>query len=416
MSTPYNVRKQRHEKATSEFVSMILHLTRPRECFPVYSADRIKVQWRVWDAEDALFRQTTQNQPIARTFPEPPPEGDEYVACRQMWGCLLLAQAEYRDHSFHTSFISDAVDSVSNSPACKSHPPTCPCKVPKNPWVSHECVKLLEPLRIRHSPKCECAGWDASGRLNPCAQLGKTDGQIAWEAEMAAGARAYEEMMERARAEERLEAIYRDSKAREDKELRRRAELKLTAIAASASPNAVETATATLARAEKNLETCACDASSHRQLACVCLPRRKAEAEMARENLKSLHELLAPSSASAKQPEPSPYDYKHNVDTCACGTCHKARVDSGTSAAYTARFTSASTHPMERYVEKHAYDEKGKMPSFLDTLRQAYAKGEGAQPKGEDDFAKQIFAELGTPHDSICPHNRPFYSCMSCSH
>jgi hypothetical protein len=30
--------------------------------------------------------------------------------------------------------------------------------------------------------------------------------------------------------------------------------------------------------------------------------------------------------------------------------------------------------------------------------------------------AKNLFAAMGTPHDSKCPHGAPFYSCMSCSH
>jgi hypothetical protein len=35
---------------------------------------------------------------------------------------------------------------------------------------------------------------------------------------------------------------------------------------------------------------------------------------------------------------------------------------------------------------------------------------------GNPDFAKNLFAAMGTPHDSKCPHGLPFYSCMSCSH
>lgn len=34
--------------------------------------------------------------------------------------------------------------------------------------------------------------------------------------------------------------------------------------------------------------------------------------------------------------------YKHNVDNCACGTCHKSRVDSGTDDAYYERCIQAS--------------------------------------------------------------------------
>jgi hypothetical protein len=34
----------------------------------------------------------------------------------------------------------------------------------------------------------------------------------------------------------------------------------------------------------------------------------------------------------------------------------------------------------------------------------------------DDDLAKAIFAAMGTPYDSKCPHGLPFYACMSCSH
>lgn len=34
----------------------------------------------------------------------------------------------------------------------------------------------------------------------------------------------------------------------------------------------------------------------------------------------------------------------------------------------------------------------------------------------QDDLAKQIFASMGTPYDSKCPHGLPFYACMPCSH
>lgn len=36
--------------------------------------------------------------------------------------------------------------------------------------------------------------------------------------------------------------------------------------------------------------------------------------------------------------ETSAFDYQHNVDNCACGTCYKARIDSGTEAAYLKRY------------------------------------------------------------------------------
>jgi hypothetical protein len=186
---------------------------------------------------------------------------------------------------------------------------------------------------------------------------------------------------------------------------------------------------------------------------------------------------------AAKEEPKSAYDYKHQVDTCACGTCHKARVDSGTDGAYVERCKrntrlvmkrmscaackatkEATGRPicMECHVEMNSYDEKNflKMPSALHMMRQAYVleeaswiatkrkrekekekEKEKASPAGgsfssalsraseaisvaaaksggvgSDGFAKELFAAMGTPHDSKCPHGFPFYACMPCSH
>ena len=167
----------------------------------------------------------------------------------------------------------------------------------------------------------------------------------------------------------------------------------------------------------------------------------------------------------------STYDYKHDVDDCACGTCYKARVDSGTEDAWLERsqrntrlalkrLTCANCKAtkensgmkmcMECHVELNSYDKKNhlKTPSELDALRDAYMLEEAAliakkkaSPAGgsfsyalnkaseaisvaaakaggadKPDFAKELFAAMGTPHDSTCPHGLPFYSCMPCSH
>jgi hypothetical protein len=45
----------------------------------------------------------------------------------------------------------------------------------------------------------------------------------------------------------------------------------------------------------------------------------------------------------------------------------------------------------------------------------AKCKGYTAAIKAAAD-PKSIFAGLGTPFDSKCPHGLPFYACMPCSH
>ena len=408
--------KRREEAATAVF-DMYLNDLRPNERFPPHTAEQIMEAWTTWTIEDEVFvRMTGHGTVKTRTFPKPPPPGPEYLPCRQMWACLIHQQVKEEDEQIIV-YIREAVDKIQSSPTCKSHPPTCPCKVPNTPWTSGECVEALEPLGIRHSPHCECGGSQI------CMQKGKTEEQILWETEMKKGQQGYEAMMERSHAENRLEAMVRRA---QDRSLRSRAELKLTAIAAVGSAKtpeaAVEKAAATLAMAEEGIKMCVCDASQSGQVACVCFPRRKAEMEMAKDNLKAIRleamavaggeraaaaavraaemavagtegaaaaaaaaavrAAAAARAAAGGSTEKSPYDYKHNVDTCACGTCHKARMDSGTDKAYTARVTRAATMTDQQ----------------------------------QDDFAKNIFAAMGTPHDSLCTHGRPFYSCMPCSH
>jgi hypothetical protein len=129
--------------------------------------------------------------------------------------------------------------------------------------------------------------------------------------------------------------------------------------------------------------------------------------------------------------------YTHNVDTCACGNCHKSRVDSGTQDAYYKRCKEASAAALaalpakmeaERLKRQESYQQEqqkacggGSITRMLDAAANvdiAIAKASEAcgGSTGHPDFAKQLFAAMGTPHDSTCPHGLPFYSCMPCSH
>ena len=116
------------------------------------------------------------------------------------------------------------------------------------------------------------------------------------------------------------------------------------------------------------------------------------------------------------QPLASEYNYKHNVETCACGTCHKARVDSGTQEAYERKI-----HERSNAVVSHSRTYETVQPSLSQACLNAdlaIAKATTMSGGGPDkpDFAKNLFAAMGTPHDSKCPHGLPFYACMPCSH
>lgn len=102
------------------------------------------------------------------------------------------------------------------------------------------------------------------------------------------------------------------------------------------------------------------------------------------------------------------YEYKHQVETCACGTCHKSRVDSGTQDAYLKRCLDASLIAIKNASSRPASGDAA-------IAIASAACGPGGGP-GHPDFAKNLFAAMGTPHDSKCPHGLPFYACMPCSH
>jgi hypothetical protein len=103
----------------------------------------------------------------------------------------------------------------------------------------------------------------------------------------------------------------------------------------------------------------------------------------------------------------SPYNYEHKVDECACGTCHKARVDSGTQEAYEARIRAR-----QRPVAVHQSISSAACNADLAIMKASALAGGIDKPY----FAKHLFAAMGTPHDSLCPHGLPFYSCKPCSH
>ena len=257
-------------EAANKVIQAFLHLVRPTGGFPHYPTIEIQRAWQDWvDAEEVFYWMTSKTFAHKRVFPKPPPDDEEHVPCRQMWGLLIQEQVE--GQKGQAAAIRAAVAAIMASEACKSHPETCSCHVPENPWTCFDCVAALQPLRVKHSLACECGG-----RQGLCLQ--RSEGGL-----ISAG-------------------------------------------------------------------------------------------------------ILAKAAAT----NTSPYDYKHHVDTCACGTCYKARVDSGTQGAYAKSIAAASA-----------------------AISAAAVKSGGAD---KPEFAKNLFAEMGTPHDSKCPHGLPFYACMPCSH
>ena len=413
--------KQRREDALQALYATYMHDLRPTEGFTPHSVDAIERAWTLWNDECEIFTQTCHHGPVKnRTFPKPPPEGDEYAPCRQMWACMIHQQTQEttEEHTSQVIFIREAVEKIKGSYACLSHPPTCPCKVPNNPWTDPEsvadpeCVAALEPLSLVPKAKCQGGGPeicsaedDARNRVirmmateivraeqevaeKPWLKVGECrcdaqycavscsclPGRVAEAnancAKMAAAAKAASIAATEANlaaAAEEAERVVTEMKASSNTSLGWKIEL------AHAKKDAKEARVAYAAQqAEKaRVESVAAEAAAEAAWEAAAAPAPGAAAaaaaaaavavgaglEAAKKGeptpFLSLFRSRAPARAPAPAPEiESPYDYKHNVDSCPCGTCHKARVDSGTSDAYTARLTAASLSAITRLGHK----------------------------------------------------------------
>jgi len=78
-----------------------------------------------------------------------------------------------------------------------------------------------------------------------------------------------------------------------------------------------------LTPATQILASCHCGAEP-----CTCFAARRADYDA------NTSAAIFMNKVEALKKEHSTYDYTHHVETCPCGTCHKARVDSGTDGAY----------------------------------------------------------------------------------
>lgn len=343
----WNTYNSLKETARLAVICATQFLVRPTEGFPTYYDAEIESAWRKWrDAEEAFWRITDASSPPTRIFPAMP-AADAEKCCFQMWGLLIQVQVDGTHGS--TELLRQTVEQIVANEKCQSHPATCPCHVPENPWVYKEDVDALAPINPRHNPKCGCAGW------NRCASR------------------------------------------------------EMAAAAAAAAVRAKQDADA--AMAEQQAQNMA------KQVARVELETRRAEEAF----------LRAPPPVYS-----SPYT--HNVDTCACGNCHKSRVDSGTSDAYMRRCREASDAAMARLSAKGGSERLQRQESYQPAAAAAGGGGGilGAAVRADvaimratkacggstdhPDFAKNLFAAMGTPHDSTCPHGLPFYACMPCSH
>ena len=368
----FNKYKSLADAAASACIRTFLHIVRPTEGFPYHSNFAIQQMWAEWKDADEVFARMTGLGAVANyVFPTPPPEDAEHMPCRQMWGLLVQQQVESQD--FQAPLIKNAVAAILASEACKSHPATCACKVPNNPWTWHECVAALEPLGLKHNPKCQCDGYQT------CKETGLSAEDIAWKAFMLRGGGAQAKLSP---AEKQGWAVL--------------AELQSAAAPAKAL------GTSPYFKANEKGVILIPASSSER--------KNYDEALMSQEEKQQWDAMAQTEAARAKMvitsppvSRQSPFDYQHHVENCACGTCHKARVDSGTQDAYEKRCKREAQLALERMAPppRANIGFGAALAKAATAISTAEAKSGGIQ---QPDFAKNLFAAMGTPHDSKCPH------------
>lgn len=107
---------------------------------------------------------------------------------------------------------------------------------------------------------------------------------------------------------------------------------------------------------------------------------------------------------------------------CACGICHRKRIANGTHAEYMSWVHAGVTAVLSRPPRM---SDSAASTNPISALLSAGAKADSAianahnMPGGDSEvgFAKNLFQTVqGVKFDDKCPHDLPFYACMSCSH
>ena len=346
-SSRFNLLKERFYKEGELPLSIAL------DGFSVRKNHEIIAAWDTWALARKQFNQGYYGiyAPL-EPCPAPPPDGAEYAPCREMWVHTLRKGLEENKEHFHVEGIKQTVDKIILSEACNTHPATCPCKVPNNPFTWWEVLEILDPLGVVHNPHCCCE--PPSG----CKKQAKAKAMVGG----AGGA---------------------------------------SGIATSTYKH--------------NVDDCSCG---------TCY---KARVDAGTEDAHYERWLNA---SRSMQKTSATKEATHNPKTCACGTCHSARVAAGTQGEYdewnrkalqaalqksTAKSKSYSATMRRVYCPSDPANNRPLNSFMEDALNADEAIRKATTPSGELDALK-LFEAMGTPAHSKCPHNVPFYSCMSCSH
>ena len=160
----FNTYKGRLDSAVAAVIRVTQYLVRPTEGFPTHSHAEIGAKWSEWrDEEQCFWKMTSSGIPPVRHRPLPPQAGAP-PPCFHMWGLLIQAQVDGTHGKIE--LLRQIVAEIVADDTCSTHPASCPCKVPDHYWVYKEDVEALAPLKLRHSPNCQCAGHRSCAERN----------------------------------------------------------------------------------------------------------------------------------------------------------------------------------------------------------------------------------------------------------
>ena len=147
--------KERLDDAIYNLCTSYLHLIEPREGWHYKKDSEIKELFDRWCEEEEVYLKVTDSGKVpVRTWTAPPPEDSTHVGCRAMWALRMFIDVD----ASGDEYLEDVVDLILEEPDCASHPASCPCRVPNNPWTKPTDVKILDRINVKHSVQCECAG------------------------------------------------------------------------------------------------------------------------------------------------------------------------------------------------------------------------------------------------------------------
>jgi hypothetical protein len=143
---------------------------------------------------------------------------------------------------------------------------------------------------------------------------------------------------------------------------------------------------------------------------CACRPQGGIWTYSNQDLVNTLLEHYKSSSVTLPMAPPLRRSDEH-VKNCACGACHNKRVANGTQDAYMAQLRAETDRVLAKSPISKLIVSAARADDAIDTAFK--------MPGGntDDGFVKNLFQTVqGVKFDDKCPHDMPFYACMSCSH